>query len=250
MSFTSRFAWSIATVVLSAGCASRTPGTNPHDMSARQHEATADAEGASAEVHGAVLTPSAARSDCPELRGASPCWSSDIRTTRATLATAEAHRARAAEHRAASQALRVAEETACGGISNGDRDMSPFARREDIVRVEPLVTGGVESAPSAGPNTGVESRNEGRQSVDGAVVTFRAVPGMTAQWFQRLVDCHLARNAALGHDVPEMAYCPLVPKGASARVTATAAGFAVAIRAGDPATANEILTRARALVAR
>lgn len=73
---------------------------------------------------------------------------------------------------------------------------------------------------------------------------------MTVPWLQRLVDCHLARNAALGHDVPEMPYCPLVPRGVSARVSAVDRGFAVDVRAEDPATAQEILRRARGLDAR
>ena len=85
---------------------------------------------------------------------------------------------------------------------------------------------------------------------EGAIVTFRAVPGMTAQWLQRVVDCHLARNAALGHDVPEMGYCPLVPKGVTAKASGTEAGFAVVIRADDSQTAQEVLKRARALTGR
>jgi hypothetical protein len=71
---------------------------------------------------------------------------------------------------------------------------------------------------------------------------------MTAQWLQRVVDCHLARNAALGHDVPEMPNCPLVPKGVSATVTPTSDGFAIAVRAEDSNTINEISRRANALV--
>jgi hypothetical protein len=69
------------------------------------------------------------------------------------------------------------------------------------------------------------------------------------QWLQRLVDCHLARNAALGHDVPEMPYCPLVPKGVTASVAPTTTGFAISVRADDTDTANEVLRRARMLVA-
>jgi hypothetical protein len=84
----------------------------------------------------------------------------------------------------------------------------------------------------------------------GAIITFRAVKGMTAQWLQRVVDCHLARNAALGHELPEMAYCPLVPKDVSAHVSATDTGFAVAVRSDDATTAAEILGRARSLVTR
>jgi hypothetical protein len=85
--------------------------------------------------------------------------------------------------------------------------------------------------------------------MEGAVIVFRATPGMTAEWLQRVVDCHLARNAALGHDVPEMPDCPLVPKGVAATVKATDAGFAVAVRSEDSSTAAEVLRRARSLVA-
>lgn len=81
----------------------------------------------------------------------------------------------------------------------------------------------------------------------GAVVTFRAVPGLTAEWLQRLVDCHLARNAARGHVVPEMPNCPLVPKGAAATVRSTGDGFAVSISSSDDATAREIRARAERL---
>jgi hypothetical protein len=49
---------------------------------------------------------------------------------------------------------------------------------------------------------------------------------MTAEWLQRLTDCHIARNAALGHVAPAMPDCPLVPMGVTARVTSTGGGFA------------------------
>ena len=150
------------------------------------------------------------------------------------LDEAKKHQRMAADHRAGSQALRDAEGRACVGISDDDRDTSPFDHRQDIASVEAL-TVGTTSGKSQSART------------EGAIVTFRAVPGMTAQWLQRVVDCHLARNTALGHEVPEMAYCPLVPKGVSARVAGTDSGFSVAIRADDSQTAQEILNRARAL---
>jgi hypothetical protein len=113
--------------------------------------------------------------------------------------------------------------------------MSPFMHRQDIASVQELVT----------KTTGGKATSA-RQM--GAVVVLRAVPGLTAQWLQRAVDCHLARNAALGHNVPEMPYCPLVPNGVAATVTATATGFAVEMRSDDPAVAHEILRRAQGLV--
>ena len=113
------------------------------------------------------------------------------------------------------------------GITLIDRDSSPFSHAGDIESVVPARTAEVK----------------GRSQLEGAVITFQAVPGMTAEWLQRVVDCHLARNAAIGHVVPEMPDCPLVPKGVEASVTSTGTGFAVRVRSDEPAVAKEILAR-------
>ncbi|MBI5548447.1 MAG: hypothetical protein HY901_31580 [Deltaproteobacteria bacterium] len=133
----------------------------------------------------------------------------------------------AEDHRAGSKALRDAEASACAGVSELDRDTSPFGRREDIIRVEPL-------------------KSTGRSpQLLGATVTFRAVPGLTVEWLERDVGCHLARNAALGHNVPEMDYCPLVPKGVTASVKpAGGGGVVVEVKSEDSDTAMDVLRRA------
>jgi hypothetical protein len=212
-------------------CAS-TPGARPSDMSATQHEQAAAAHEAEATSHAEQYQPSAqtTKTTCG---GKSGCWTSVTNPTEGHRGDAEKHRKIAADHRAASQTLRDAEAQACVGLSDDDRDMSPFYHREDIARVEPAIE----------HTTG---KNAHDQAV-GAVVVFRAVPGMTAEWLQRLVDCHVARNNALGNDVPEMPYCPLVPKGVTAKVSSTGDGFAVRIESRDPETAKEVLRRAQAL---
>lgn len=236
---------SIAVLVAGAGltlaCASQTPGAHPHDMSTTQHEAMARQERSEAQSHAARYDPNAERERLRCAGGAAraaadvdPCWTSTTNPTQEHLTHAEEHRKRAGDHRAASQALRDAEARACGGIRDANRDESPFDHREDIALVEPLYSQAAGKNPMKG--------------TQGAVVTFRAVPGMTAPWLQRVIDCHLARNAALGHDVPEMAYCPLVLKDVTASVTSTQAGFAVAIKSDDTDAAREVLQRAQALV--
>ena len=162
------------------------------------------------------------------------CWSSVTNPTAEHLKHAEEHRARAAEHRAASQALRDAEARACSGVPSDDRAESPFDRREDIVRVEILYE----------PLT---PKLAARRIV-GAEVSFRAVPGLTAPWLQRVVDCHLARNSALGHEAREMPSCPLVPKGVSARVREDHGRLSVEIRSPDESTAREVARRAELLL--
>jgi hypothetical protein len=164
------------------------------------------------------------------------CWTSVGHPTPETRQRAEMHRRMAADHRAASQTLRDAETQACTGIPERDRDESPFLHREDIESVAPLYV------PT--------SSKIGGQQLVGATVRFRAVPGMTAEWLQHLVDCHIARNAALGYQMPEMSDCPLMIKGATATVTSTGNGFAVNVRSNDAEAAKAIRQRAEALAGR
>ena len=131
----------------------------------------------------------------------------------------------AAEHRAASQALRDAEAVACAGVSEEDRAMSPLEHRADIVRVERKMIG------ARSPH------------LFGAVVTLRAVPGLTAPALDKLVRCHIARGAVLGHDVPEMPTCPLVLRDVEASVSAGNGTLRVEVTSWTPEVANEIWRR-------
>lgn len=226
--------------LLPLGCAGA-PGTQPHDMSASQHEAAAAQEDSFATTHAAQHDPAATTTTekCRSARGKGGgepiCWSSTVNPTEQHRRDAEEHRKIAEQHRAAAQALQSAEEKVCGGIAEEDRETSPFYHREDIVRVERLE----ESRPIKGG---------GPPELKGAIVVFRAVPGLTAEWFQRLISCHIARNAAMGHDPTHMTYCPLALKDVTASVTSTGDGFAVEVRGPDRAAAEEILRRARALL--
>lgn len=140
----------------------------------------------------------------------------------------------AAQHHAASQALTDAEDRACNGVAPSDRATSPFSRRRDIESVAPLY--GPVGAVSEGPTS---------NQLIGASVSFRSVPGLTREWFQRVVDCHLAHNASFGHPVAEMQNCPLVPKNVSAVVRSSGADFIVDVSSKDSTVAQEILRRAQ-----
>ena len=232
--------------VVPAACAGTTPGAHPHDMSTAAHERQAGEHAAAGEQHASKYDPKAEgdRTSCtPAGRpGANAtavegiCWSSVENPTESHLYEARGHKRHAADHRAASAALRDAEARACTGIADADRDMSPFEHRSDIVSVAPLVLSEADSRAKTPA-----------ERLLGATVKFRAVPGLSAEWLQRVVDCHLARNAALGHMVPELPDCPLVPAGVLARVSGAGDGFEVAIRAGHPTRARELLTRAQRL---
>ena len=228
----------LATILLAA-CTSTTPGARPHDMSAAQHEREAKRETEAADRDAATYDPKARA----VVQGCGPnddvCWRSKRNPTAEFRRMAEEHQRAAAEHRAASGALRDVEDKACVGVANDDRDISPFERTEDIASIEP-----VTEQRWAG-------RGRLRRTVTAGVrVVFQPVPGLTAETLQREVDCHLARAAVLGHNLPEMPNCPLVPKGAEAHVSATAQGLAVVVRADDLNAAADIAARAERLKSR
>jgi hypothetical protein len=218
------------------GCAS-TPGAQPQDMSKAQHEQAAAAHEQAATPHAQAYDPAASveKQRCGDPRR--PCWTWLANPTEEHKTDAEKHRKMAADHRAAAQTLRDAEGRACVGVPDVDRDMSPFDHREDIASVTPYNT----------PSPGAAGVKQQLTKLHGATVTFRAVPGVTAEWLQRVVDCHLARNASMGFDMPEMAYCPLAVKGARGKVASTGNGFAITVESDDSTAAQEILRRSQAL---
>ncbi|MEO8179771.1 MAG: hypothetical protein ABI895_13130, partial [Deltaproteobacteria bacterium] len=165
------------------------------------------------------------------------CWRDVVNPTKEHEELAEKHRKLAGQHRAASQSLVTAEGWACAGLDDDDRDMSPFAHAADIrsvSRVQEEVVS--EGGPSPGPYTG-------------ATIVLQAVPGLSAPWLQRIVDCHLARNAAMGHPTAEseMPNCPLAVNGAHAVVREVNTGFAVDVISSESGAATEIWARAQRL---
>ena len=219
-----------ATLVLTlalaaAGCVGCTGARNPRDMSVAENQAVAEADEKQADSKLCATPADAAASG--------PCWGAQSEQTR--LEVAELRR-KAAEHRNAAAVLK-AEEEACSGVSEADRVQSPFSHQEDIVSVQPLL----ESLPQGGT----------RQA--GAVIVFRKVPRLTATVFQKIIDCHLARDAAFGFDARELEYCPLNvnPLGfrkLKATVIERAHVFAVKLDAEDEKVAQKVLARAQLLV--
>ena len=224
--------WTASVLVIGAGCAS-SQGTRPHDMSTAQHEAAAQQEQAASEQHGAQYDPSATAENRICGRG-SVCWTSVSNPTDQHKSDASQHRELAEKHRAAAQALRDAEASSCSGIDQPDRDESPFYHREDITSVSKV-------------ERPVQRGNTRAGELAGGRAVFRAVQGLTAEWLQRVVNCHIARAASVGNSMPEMPYCPLTFKGVKATVSSTGDGFAVEVTSEDATTAAEIWKRMQAL---
>lgn len=217
-------------------CASAPPTPTTTEAAADQHDALAAHNDQAAAKQAAKYDP-AARQEKYRCTGRTAregidvevCWSSEVNPTADHLKKAQRYHALAEEQRAASEKLRQAEQTACTGVSELDKTMSPFSHPEDVDNVVPL------KSTAARP--------------EGALITFRATEGMTAPRLEKLVNCQLARNACLENAAQEMAYCPLVLKNVKATVAPTAGGlFSVSIRSDDPSIAQEVLRRAEALV--
>lgn len=216
----------ILSALVLVGCASRGERTDGRSAVALDKAAVYDDKQAA--IHQATFDKSSARpryscrqGSSRELQGT--CWTWFTNPSPDHLRRAEADRAAAADHRAAAAALREAEAKACVSVGEVDRDMSPFEHDEDVLSVQ--------------------------QTADakGTIVTLRAVDGLTESALRQLVDCHLARNAAMGYAMPEMMFCPLAVKNATASVTTGSSGLEVTVLGGDAVATAEIQKRANAL---
>lgn len=197
-------------------CAPKVP-----DTSASEHAAAAIREDEQARVHEQARKEAAESAPpCTDGVVAIPCWTIGGPVEKHERAV-RLHERLAQQHRASAQALRDAEAESCVGLAPSDRDVSPFFHSSDIAAVE--------VSPRA------------------VVVTFRPVRGLTEDGLRRTVECHLARNASLGHDVPHMGYCLLVPAEINASVAATAQGLVVRVSARSEDAAAELHRRAGVL---
>ncbi len=229
------------TVLAASLCVACGPpsGTALHDMGAADHEAAATAEEARAEQANTAAREQGAVPVDPRCTPSDDtvCWSSTAFPTENFEREAERHRGLAIQHRAASVALLEAEARACVGIAPTDRDLSPFAHTEDIRAVAPLY------------ETRMVQGKTPTKHLVGAQVVFRAVTGMTAEWLQRLLDCHGARNAAIGYATTRtaMPHCPLAIGPVTTEASSTGDGFTVEIRAEENQDAEQIRDRAMGL---
>jgi hypothetical protein len=218
------------------------PSTEPHSTGAEQHRAAAEREekrlAQHEELYDARARESIQRCDASRAERAPDepiCWVETINPTAVHLQEVQEHRMRAVGHRKAARDLLDVEARSCAGLAAEDREMSPFSHGGDILGVNPL------EEPVGKSKT--------KRRIVGATILFRPVPGLTVAVLQQLVDCHLARNAAIGYTeaAHEMEHCPLTERGATATVRQVSDGFAVDVRAVDPTAAQSIWRRAQQL---
>lgn len=82
----------------------------------------------------------------------------------------------------------------------------------------------------------------------GARILLRAQEGVTAEWLQRVAECHLSQLATSTRTADQRS--PLDVRGAAVVVQSTGDGFSVEVTSPDMNGGREILARARALAPR
>jgi hypothetical protein len=237
-----KLAFALTVLFGALDCAS-TRSLPDEDLSAKEHErAAAEDRGSAREmanrfdnrsVRYVELYPERPATCDKSLPGScSPYWTMTTNPSDRELSLAAAYQTRARRHRKAAEQLRQTEAKSCLLVSLADQDMSPLLRQRDIAGLDH-----VGESSGRGP-LGVPA---------GAAIAFRPVPDLSQANLQRIVDCHLARNAALGWDQSDNSACPLNVKGAHAKVRTADGRLVVEVTSTDAGAALEILKRARAL---
>ena len=211
----------------SAAVACSHPGTLPHDMSAEGHEQAAREASAVTQE-----TP------CPPNTGETAqtiavCWTPTVEGNARERAVEHERRLADAHQHAAAELLAQAD-AACAGVAESERNVSPFSHPGDIDGAKPLY----------GPH---DSRKSFRVPI-GVTIFVWPIPGLTQERLQRIVNCHLAENAVLGHVSPSEPDCPLVPAGVVATVRSSTDRFAVDVKGDSPSVVSEIRARTQRLV--
>jgi hypothetical protein len=119
--------------------------------------------------------------------------------------------------------------------------LAPILGGEAIEKWEPAYL----ATPSCGGGAGGCYKR-----LAGAVITLRALPGVTAEWLDRLLECYSALRLLGKFPAAEQPNDPFWLPGRTVDidVTSTGKGFAVSIRSLDVGDAQQIQERTRAFV--
>lgn len=212
------------------------PGTDPQATGAAEHLAAAHREERRLSQHRMLYDPRAKssirRCDPPTLQRADPeCWVETINPTAIHESEMREHSQRAALYRKAARDLRTAKARACKGVARSARETNPFDRSH-VLGVSPL-----------------EASTGGDVQLLGATIYLQAVAGLSAPELQRAMDCFSAHQGEVGYGLITVAAdrSPLSEPGSRAVVRELSHGYAVDVRAEDPAAAQAVWLRAQRL---
>jgi hypothetical protein len=123
------------------------------------------------------------------------------------------------------------------------------ASNADETPIVPLLDGTAIETVEPLYNNGLGGARIGHWSLlVGTVITVRALPGVTAEWLTRELECHSARYVAGNASASTLPNDPFSLPGRMVAIDAQSGhgSFRVEVRAAHPAEAQELLDRARA----
>jgi hypothetical protein len=182
-----------------------TLGIRGHELAAREHELSA----ANHRRNAGKFAPCAnSATGCPT-GSISPVMAIEYEQAVTDQHLADQHRARIED-------LRDAEHQACSGLLDRDGHVMSFGHVEEVRRIE--------KAGSSVVSVMLTATNDG---------------GLKLDEVERVVQCHLARNASRGLDAMDAGSCPFVP-GARATVRADGRNLSVTIVAPNDVVAKAL----------
>jgi hypothetical protein len=122
-----------------------------------------------------------------------------------------------------------------------ESSLAPIFNKEAIVKYEPAYL----SARSCGAGSGGCYKR-----LTGAVITIKAMKGFTAEFLDRVLECHSARRVLGAIAASEIPNDPFWLPGRTVDIDVISTGpeFAATIRSLDVTEAQEILDRAKAFI--
>lgn len=126
----------------------------------------------------------------------------------------------------------ISVEEACRTVPEAETHLAVLISPADVMWVDELKDGVrlTDGRKAAGP---------------GARIVISARPYTTAEWLQRVIDCHFARNAARG-GAPFTSKSPLDVAGVAVHVTSQPGYLILDVTSREAGAGPEILARARA----
>lgn len=235
----------LALVIAAAGCGGSPPSLAPHPKGYAAHMEAADAHSALAEQHRqAAGAPDSVRIQnyqCGDRFDMSdqltsggqrivpmvPCWDPVEEHAQRERAAARREDLRAQKERRTAAAMIEDKLAACRGISDAELGHSPFAHHRSIAAVLPHHEGG---------------------AIRGALIVFKPVPGLTADWLQQAIACHRAEFERLGEPATYLSDDPTLVPGATATVSSHRNHLEVLIQTKSDVSAHVALARAQDLI--
>jgi hypothetical protein len=156
-----------------------------------------------------------------------PCWDADEELAEHRRFLAERERRLAQAERRVATSMVEAELAACHGLSPRELEHSPFAHRREIAAVTPHRVSG---------------------TLRGVRIVWKPVPGLTADWMRRAIECHRARFERLGEPPIYFPEDPTLVARSTATVEQRNGHLEVLIETADDLAGQVALERALDLV--